>query len=449
MKKIVQENISNFILSALLLMQSYLTFAQKPDIVMPGSQSINTALLHTGSFEWENSGAFSFDKDPNPGKRFVTVSRTAKEITIDERITDKGKVVIKRKTILNAKTFEPIRSSSEAEEFSYNLTYGSRIKGDLENYKTGEKDKLDVPIEEKFILGSSLEFLVSILPLQAGYKAFIPEVSFDRGYRTKVLRWEIEKVQEFKTFSCMSGGEIDAILVELSESYNDKREIIVDKKTRRIIKSFHKPGYDNKYYVDKEVHINPIKTKFDAREANALISQGTASISGQAYTTDPNKPKDFAFQRTKKIIAPKGSIVMLIPNTAYLKEWMQFNETIQKSYPPEYIAGQLYKGCGGYPLPVEVKEQTLLTEVTDNKGNFVFQNLKPGEYHVLVQFVATKYTHTTRTPTGGYTVSVLGDGTAVASPEIDVKHWGSPTEVTNYALVKIEKDGEAVKIKLK
>lgn len=448
MKKIVKKNISTSIMAALLLMQSYLTFAQKPDIVLPGSQSINTALLHTGTFEWENSGGFSFDKDPNPGKRFITVSKTVKEIVIEERITEKGKDVVKRKTVLNAKTFEPIRSNSDAETFSYNVQFGSKIKGEMDNFKTGKKDKYDVPIEEKFIIGSSLELLVSILPLQVGYKAFIPLVTFDDGYRSKIVRWEIESVKEEKTFSCLSGGVIDAFYVELYY-YGDTRKILIDKNTRRIIKSFYNPGKGGNYYVDKEVHINPIKTKFDVAGAKALISQGTSSITGQAYTTDPNKPKDFAFQRAKKILAPKGSIVMLIPNTPYLTEWMEFNKTIQTAYPPEYIGGQLYKGCGGYPLPIEVKEQTLLTEVTDNKGSFVFQNLKPGEYHVLVQFVATKYTHTTRTPTGGYTVSVTGDGTAIASPEIDVKHWGSPTGVTNYALVKISKDGENVKLKLK
>jgi hypothetical protein len=236
--------------------------------------------------------------------------------------------------------------------------------------------------------------------------------------------------------------------VELSKSYNDKREIIVDKKTRRIIKSFHKPGYNNKYYVDKEVHINPIKTKFDAKEARTLISQGTASISGQAFTTDPNMPKSI-FQRIKKIVAPKGSIVMLIPNTPYLIEWMKFNKAIQTAYPPEYIGDQLYKGCGGYPLPLEVKQQTLATEVTDNKGNFEFKNLKPGEYHVLVQFVATKYTHTSRMPNGDYEITIDGSGSGSISTKYNYTHWGSPTDVTNYNLVKVEKDGETVKVKLK
>jgi hypothetical protein len=447
MEKIIIKSSKKILAGFLFLLTTVYGLAQKADVVLPGSQSINTALLHTGSFEWEDSGGFSFDKDPNPGKRFVTVSRTTKEITIEERITEKGKDVVKRKTVLDAKTFEPISSSSEAEEFSYNVTFGSKIKGDLENYKTGKKDKLDVPIEEKFIVRSSLELLISVLPLKTGYKAFAPIVSFDDGYRSKVLRWEIDKVQEFKTFSCMSGGEIDAFFVELSDSYA-KMEITIDKNTRRIIKSFYKPGYQNKYYVDKEVHINPIKTKFDAKEAKALISQGTASITGQAYTTDPNMPKSWQ-QRIKKIAAPKGSIVMLIPNTTYLKEWMVFNETIMKKYPPEYIGGQLYKGCGGYPLPLEVKEQTLAAEVTDNKGSFVFQNLKPGEYHILVQFVATKYTHTSRMPNGDYEITIDGSGSGSISTKYNYTHWGSPTDVTNYKLVNITKDGEKVNVKLK
>jgi hypothetical protein len=426
------------------------TFAQKPDILQPGSPSINTALLHTGSFEWENSGAFSFDKDPNPGKRFVTVSRTAKEITVEERITEKGKDVVNRKTILNAKTFEPISAKSEADTYSYNLTFGSKIKGELENYKRGYKDKFDVPIEEKFFVGSTLELLVSILPLKVGYKAFIPQVTFDDGYRSKLMRWEIEEVTELKTFSCISGGVIDAYLVKLYNTFSssNKYEVTIDKNTRRIIKSFYNPGNSGKYYVDKEVHINPIKTKFEPKEARALISQGASTISGQAFTTDPNMPKSI-FERIKKIVAPKGSIVMLIPNTPYLIEWMKFNKAIQTAYPPEYIGGQLYKGCGGYPLPLEVKQQTLATEVTDNKGNFEFKNLKPGEYHVLVQFVATKYTHTSKMPNGDYEITIDGSGSGSISTKYNYTHWGSPTDVTNYKLVKVEKDGETVKVKLK
>jgi len=100
-------------------------------------------------------------------------------------------------------------------------------------------------------------------------------------------------------------------------------------------------------------------------------------------------------------------------------------------------------------LPLEVKEQTLLAEVTDNKGSFSFHNLKPGEYHITVQFVATKYTHTTRTSSGSYNISINTDGSGTVTENMGVKHWGSPTNIDAYAFVKIDKDGETVKVKLK
>jgi hypothetical protein len=223
--------------------------------------------------------------------------------------------------------------------------------------------------------------------------------------------------------------------------------MVIDKKTRRILVVVKDPGSGEKFYEDTQKDIQPIKTKFEAAEAKAMISQGTSSIVGKAYTLDENMPKS-AMQSPKKIIPPQGSIVMLIPNTPYFKEWLSFNTSIYQKFPPEFAGGQLISGCRGFPLPLEVAEQTLLAEVTDNKGSFSFQNLKPGDYHVFVQFVATKYTHTTRTPTGGYTVTINPDGSGYAVQNIDVKHWGAPTNVSNYALVRISKEGEIVKVKL-
>jgi hypothetical protein len=437
----------------ILIISRISAFAQKPDIVVPGSASINTALLHTGSFVWERKVSELFsssDKPKKPDERFVTISRTAKEITIEERIHENGKDVVKRKSVLHPKTFEPIRAQAETEEFSYNIEFGSSIKGSLENFKTGEKEKFNEPIEEKFFVGSSLEILISLLPLQEGYKAFIPQVTFDQGFRTKVMRWEIEKVQELKTPSCALGEIRDVLLVELSNTliFSETYKIVLDKKTRRILMVIKNPGNSEKFYVDNEKDIQPLKTRFDANEARAMINQGTSNITGQAYTIDENMPKAM-IGKPKKILAPKGSIVMLIPNTPYFQEWFNFNSSLHKKFPPEFAGKDLISGCAGYPLPLEVKEQTLLTEVTDNKGSFLFQNLKPGEYHVFVQFVATKYTHTTKTPTGGYSVTVNPDGTGSAIATMDVKHWGSPTNVSNYALVKISQEGEAVKVKLK
>jgi hypothetical protein len=426
--------------------------AQKPDIVVPGSAIINTDLLLTGNFVWERptGGIFATDEPQKPDQRFVNISRAGGEIMIEERYTEKGADVVNRKMVLDGRTFAPLRAHAETVGFSYDLVVGKSLKGDMEVYRTGEKVHFDEPLEEPFFLGSSFEILVSLLPLKAGYRAVIPQVTFDDGYRTKVMRWEIENVQEMKAPSCSIGEEVDVFVVELRNTLTatNTYRIALEKVSRRIIFVSKDPGAFGVTYVDTHADSRPIVTPFDAGAARAMISQGNSSIEGQAYTTDEGMPTAM-LARPKKILAPKGSIVMLIPNTPYFKEWLEFNTALRAKFPPTIVAGQVLSGCAGFPLPLEVKEQTLLTEVTDDRGGFSFQNLKPGEYHVIVQFVATKYTHTTRTPTGGYTVSVNPDGSGSATPTMDVRHWGSPANVSNYALVRIATDGEKVRVKLK
>lgn len=437
---------------AVLLMAPTRVVAQKPDIVLPGSASLNTALLHTGSFVWERptGGLFASGEPQKPDQRFVTISRTAGEIVIEERYTEQGADVVKRKLVLDARTFGPIRAQAETVGFSYDLVCGKTLKGDIEVYRTGEKEHFDEPLEEPFFLGSSLEFLVSLLPLKAGYRALIPQVTFDDGYRTKVMRWEIESLQEMKMPSCAIGEVVDVFVVELRNTLTatNTYKIVIEKESRRILFVSKDPGSFGVTYMDTQADRNPIVTPFDAAAARAMISAGNSSIEGQAYTTDEGMPGAL-LDRPKRILAPKGSIVMLIPQTPYFKEWLAFNTAVRTKFPPTIVAGQVLNGCAGFPLPLEVKEQTLLTEVTDDRGGFSFQHLKPGEYHVIVQFVATKYTHTTQTPTGGYTVTVYPDGSGTATPTMDVRHWGSPANVSNYALVRITADGEKVRVKLK
>jgi hypothetical protein len=443
----------NLTVLSVFLMQAAAAFAQKPDIIQPNSPSINTALLYTGNFVWEQkvSNLFNPGNTQKPNERFVSISRTAKEIIIEERLTENGKVAVTRKSVLNAKTFEPLSAVAETDKFSYNLVFGSKIKGELENYATGEKEKFDVAIEEKFFVGSSLEILISLLPLKEGYKAFIPQVSFDRGYRTKVMRWEIEKVQTLKAPSCRTGEIREVFLVELRNtiSFSEEYKIVIDKQTRRILTVVYKGGGE-KFYEDTQLDVNPIKSRFNAEEAKAMISQGAATINGKAFTVDENKPRSIleSIKSRDKIRAPKGSIVMLIPNTPYFKEWVEFNLSVQKKFPGTLVGGQVISGCGPYPLPLEVKKQTLLTEVTDNKGSFSFQNLKAGEYYLAVQFVATKYTHTTRTPNGSYNITIYADGSGTATQNMDVTQWGSPANVMNTKLVTIKKEGDEVKVNL-
>lgn len=432
------------------LLTSFNVFAQ-PIMIEVGDKNVNSAILNTGSFVWEQKQGFSFDKQEKPNERIISIKRTEKEITIEERFTKKGIDAEKTTTVLNAKTLEPISSTFSGEDYAYNVSYGKKLKGQITYYSNNEKVNIDEPIKEKCYDISSLDYVVSTLPLAPGYKAFIPVIYPEKNKNYRYVRYKITDIVETKAFSCLS-GHYDIMEVKLEGVYGlstKHKTVYIDKNTRRIVRILDgsTPTYGT-IYEDLEQNINPINTKFDAKEAKAMISQGTSAITGQAYSLDNNMPRSM-LQRVKKIIAPKGSLVMLIPNTPYLKEWLDFNASVRKANPPEYLAGKHYRGCHGYPLPLEVKEQSLVAEITDNKGSFTFQNLKPGEYHVYVQFVATKYTNTTRTPNGSYNVTINPDGSGSAVQNVDVTHWGSPTEVSSYKLVKIEKDGETVKVKLK
>lgn len=423
----------------------------QPTMIEVGDKNVNSAILSTGSFVWEQKHGFSFEDKEKPNERFITIKRTDKEITIEERLTKKGIDAEKTTTVLNAQTLEPIRSTFSGEDYTYSVSYGTKLKGQITYYSNNEKVNIDEPMKEKCFDISTLDYVVSTLPLAPGYKAFIPVIYPEKNKNYRYVRYKITDIVETKAFSCLS-GHYDILEVKLEGVYGlstKHKTVYVDKKTRRIVRILDglTPTYGT-IYEDLEQHINPIKTKFDAKEAKAMISQGTSTMTGQAYSLDDNMPRSM-LQRVKKIIAPKGSLVMLIPNTPYLKEWLGFNASVRKANPPEYLAGKLYRGCHGYPLPIEVKEQSLVAEIMDNKGSFAFQNLKPGEYHVYVQFVATKYTNTTRTPNGSYNVTINPDGSGSAVQNVDITHWGSPTEVSSYKLVKIAKDGETVKVKLR
>ncbi len=220
--------------------------------------------------------------------------------------------------------------------------------------------------------------------------------------------------------------------------------VYIDKATRRIVGADESLLDKVTLHIDKETDVNPIKNPFNADETMAMITKGTSSIKGQASTRISEK----RMLGNKTQFAPKGSIVTLMPNTQYFKEWLDFNLAIGKTDSPTYSNGKLIKGCA-YPLPPEVREQSIVTDVIDDKGNFVFQNLKPGEYLVWVGFVANKYTRTTRTPTGNYSISIYEDGTGSANQIIDVKNWMSQQNIINHQYVTVKKEGETVSIKLK
>lgn len=442
MKKDIKKIVEISFLGVMFLLTSFNVLAQ-PTVIEPGDKSVNPSLLKIGKFTW---GANKLDI-----ARLVSVQRNDQEITIETRNTKEGRDLDKQTVVLNAKTLEPIRQNYTGEEVSYNLQYGARVKGGRTIFDTNEKETLNEAVTGKFFDKDSLPFVISSLPLSLDYRVTLPVINITSNFKPEYLRYRITKVSEMRDFSCISGYR-DVWKVSIEEKkYSLEFDIFIDKATRRILLLDNHSSLFNGMvnYGDKETDINPIKAVFDGNETKAMLTGGNSSIKGQAST----KIFNGRMIGNKTQYAPKGSIVALIPNTPYFKEWVDFNLTIGKISPPVYLdmvefgPKRLVQGCA-YPLPEEVKKYILVTDVLDDKGNFVFQNLKPGEYLVFVNFVANKYTHTTRTPTGNYTVTVNADGTGSATQIIDVKNWMSPQNILNYKFIKINKEGETVSVKL-
>jgi hypothetical protein len=436
MKRAVRKSIEIGLLGVMFLLTSLSILAQ-PTVIEPGNKSVDPALVNIGKFTW----ASRFEKTE---ERLINMQRNGQEITVETRETKKGIEKNKRTFVLNARTFEMIRQSYTDENKSYNLQYGSRVKGVRPDFDTNKKENIDAAVTGKFYDPLSLPYLISTLPLSLDYRVTFPVMRLNNAWQPEYVRYRIVNIVEYERSSCLLGTRNVWKVSVYEKTQDHSLHVYVDKQTRRIVGADEALGGVVSILIDKETDINPIKAPLDAEGTKAMITNGTSSIKGQAST----KISEKRMLGNKTQFAPKGSLVTLIPNTPYYKEWMDLNLKLYKIDSPTYANGKLVKGCA-YPMPPELKEATLVTEVIDDKGNFVFQNLKPGEYLVWVGFLANKYTRTTRTPNGNYTVTLNNDGSASATQDIDVTNFMSLQNVVNFQFVTVKKDGETVNVKLK
>ncbi len=412
----------------------------QPSVVEPGSKGVSLLAICTGKFIWESN---------NTVQNAVSVERSGQRITIVTHITKNGDEVSRQTIKLDALTLEPLSEDYSDEEGSYSLQYGATVSGKRTISETGNTVSIHENVAGKHFSAGTIPFVVTALPISLDYRATIPVIRFDNNWKPAYLKYRITEVSEDKSFSCLSGvHQIWKVTVKEKTS-NHLMIVFLDKATRRILRteqSFDGMHLSQNTFIlaDSEKDINPIKASFNFSETMAMLSGGTSTIEGSASTRIAEK----RMEGNKVQYAPKGSVVTLMPNTPYFKEWVNYNFTIGNISRPVYYDGKLVSGCA-YPLPDEVKKAMVYAEVEDNKGNFRFKNLKPGEYLIFVGFVANKYTHTTRTPTGNYNITISSDGYGSATQTVDVRNWMSPRDILNHQFVKVEKDGETVKVKLK
>lgn len=428
-------------------------FAQ-PTIIEPGDKNVDASLINKGTFTW---GWFK-DGQTDLGFKKVKVQYSNQKLFfITHRNNRKQAIYETDSLVLDATTLKPVYRNYRGEEVSYYMQYGSTIKGARTILETNKKENLSEPFNGKYFDLLTLPLIISCLPLSPGYQATIPVVDYNSEFKPVFYTFKITEVAEKKTISERSGVHDVWKVTVYERKRGDEYILYIDKYSRRILRmDFSIVSAIITYnYIDRELDVNPIKAPFNEEETMAMITKGSAGIKGQAYFKGYGKKFNDSRDK-KKQYAEKGSIVMLIPNTPYFKEWAEYNLKLAKLAGPSYTVdwGGMMGQTGekdrttigtSYPLPSEVEKCMLLTTVSDDKGNFVFQNLKPGEYLLYVTYTANKYSSSTKEYKGTQ-ATWNADGTLIATPIWDVKDWTMKNNVKAHKYLTIKKEGEIVDV---
>ena len=164
---------------------------------------------------------------------------------------------------------------------------------------------------------------------------------------------------------------------------------------------------------------------FDKNDAAVKLKEGKSSIRGIAFTRDGNE----AGLKTVKHYG-SNTIVMLFPLTDYLKEWQKLVGKTQTRPNTNVV---MDKEAFRYRI------ETL----TDEYGNFTFNNLKPGSYFLQCDIdfvgVASDYART----------GTIYYGLMASSPIYEKYFYNYNGRSRETLLVEIETDGQLKQVKLK
>ena len=76
---------------------------------------------------------------------------------------------------------------------------------------------------------------------------------------------------------------------------------------------------------------------------------------------------------SRKHVAYKGTVVTLMPHSAYIDEWRALDKKLRRKADLEKAS-----------ISVQANSYRILVRVTDEKGSFEFKNLQPGKYFIYV-----------------------------------------------------------------
>lgn len=415
-------------------------------IILPGDKLINSSLVHQGKFEMTffhsditqatELGTYDVNVEMKDGKLLINTHHKTK------KYEEKNSIFADASSLKSISKNTSNIEKGFSNEFSIN-------NGTFTNLKAKKKTNYDEKLADQYFDAVVYPYVLSSLPLKLGFENYIlPIVNIDIA-TNKVTTDEVV-ILETKTdqFTSPLTGQHSCWKVTVIEMKNKQYVFYyIDKNNRRIRKiEYAKKTSNNEgyklAYLDKETDINLFKTPFDKEAIRKMMNDGNSIIFGEAWAKDDKGFKDNrkikinVVNFAKKQFAPKGTKVLLIPNTAYYKEWFELNKKQAK-----------VKGAQPIPLPKEAASQIKTTEVFDDKGSFEFANLMPGEYMVYAAFNYEDTIDKTEV-TGKADVYINGQysGTEVYT---DVFRYGGETNAQIVKKITIKNNGETVNIKLK
>jgi hypothetical protein len=394
---------------------------------------LRSGLTEMGYYVW-NEGKwaeiYSFTYNILATQQTISVYTHLKSLYAADQWTDTA--------VSAAGTFRPIYRSSFSNDKEYVLRFGQDVTGYYLNKKNKKKEVVKDAPGSHFFDSYTYPYLLGLLPLRSGYKQDLPVYEYKPGHPTHVKLARIQSVKNNVYNSPLTGEHKVWQVSVLEEATNDHYEYYIDKDDRRIWKIEVRSGSQQLLLLNKEIDYNPFTQSFDREATLQLITGGNAIISGQAFARDNENEgllKGMAILNiNKKQFAQQGTTILLIPYTPFFKEWIKLNEASRK------------KGRS-IALPKEAAACIKVATVYDDKGNFEFVNLMPGDYLLYTEF---GYVHTShRTEVVGYTDTYINGMFHGTSANTEVNTYATNAAASIKKVVTISKKAETVSVKLK
>lgn len=421
-----------------MLVCLYFIPATAQQLLLPGApvfekKWIRSGLTEMGYYAWSEgkwAEICSFTYDIRTTDKTLTVYTRLKFLYSSEQWIDTS--------VSEAGSFKPLYRSSYSKDREYAIRYGQEVTGYYFDKKNMKKEGVKEKPATAFFDSYTYPYLLGSLPLSTGYKNDLPIYEYRHGQSGNVKLARITEVKNNVYVSKLTGEHKVWKVSVLEEGTNDQYEYYIDKDDRRIWKIEVRSGTQQLLLVNKEIDFNPFTHEFKKEETLKLITSGNAVISGQVFARDNQNEgllKGMAILNVnKKQYARTGTTILLIPYTPYFKEWVKLNEDLRK------------KGRS-IPLPADAAACIKVATVYDDKGNFDFVNLMPGDYLLYTEF---GYTHTShRTEVVGYTDTYINGMFQGTMANTEVNTYASNASANIKKVVTISKSGETVSVKLK